>query len=254
MKPPDETRILNDDEVRRLSEAVVLQMSEELHAAMLEVGIFPEDLVRLRSLAARFRNAREARKETLKETSARAKMPQYRIKDIEAGSSTRIKPDSLRELSSYFGLDEWCCRWALKNRDLAERLGMRAWINGGKGFSGRSSKGFSEFHLHQVDSQVKMLVESRRPPEHIRDKLDIGYRIEGLSFEIFELRPRWMQPGITQEFPVAKATYVKSSGLWKLYWMRSDSKWHRYDLDPGSESLQDVLREIEEDPYCCFWG
>ena len=29
----------------------------------------------------------------------------------------------------------------------------------------------------------------RRPPPHIRDQIDVGYRIEGQSIEIFEIRP-----------------------------------------------------------------
>lgn len=254
MKTPEETRILDEDEVRSLRKTVFSALSEGMRAALLECGIDPEDMIRMRSMGAMFRHAREARNETLKETSTHLKIAQYKIRNIESPSFAPVEPEVLRALSSYFGLDEWCSRWAGMNQELAGRLGMPAWVKPCKTGLKRSLKGFSELHLQQVESQVKRLVESRRPPEHIRTKLDIGYRITGQSFEIFEIRPKWLHPGITQEFPVAKATYVKSSGLWKLYWMRSDLRWHRYDMLPGSESLRDVLVEIEEDPYCCFWG
>lgn len=254
MKIPEETKILSDDEVRRLSEALMSAMPEEFKIVLLARGIDPGNSIRMRSLAAAFRLARESRGASLKDIATEAKIPQYRIRSIESGNESEIDPVFLRELSSFYGLDDWCSKWAGSNAELAEILGMSAWVKPGKPTVKRRVKGFSELHLHQVESLVKRLVESRRPPEHIRQKLDIGYRITGQSFEIFEIRPKWLYPGVSQEFPVAKATYVKSSELWKLYWMRADLKWHRYDLLPGSESLQDVLKEIEEDPYCCFWG
>ena len=39
---------------------------------------------------------------------------------------------------------------------------------------------------------LEMYIENKRPPLEIRDKLDIGYRKEGQAFEIFEIRPNWM--------------------------------------------------------------
>jgi len=254
MKIPEETHILDDDEVRRLNEDVMSLMSEEFRAAFLECEINLEDTIRLRSLGAMFREARESRNETLKETSTKLKIPQYRIKDIEYAGSARIKPESLRDLSSYFGLDTWCTRWACKNPELAYRLGMDEWLKIRKARGGVGKKDLPDYHMQEVERQVGRFVESRRPPEHIRPELDIGYRITGQSFEIFEIRPRWDHPEVTHELPAAKATYVKSRKLWKLYWMRADLKWHRYDLPPRSESLRAVLKEIFEDPYCCFWG
>lgn len=108
--------------------------------------------------------------------------------------------------------------------------------------------------MEKAKTQIETFVESRRPPEHIRSKVDIGYRITGQSFEIFEIRPRWNQPEIIDEIPVAKATYVKSRKVWKLYWMRADFKWHGYKPLPETKSLRDVLNEINEDPHGCFWG
>jgi len=48
-----------------------------------------------------------------------------------------------------------------------------------------------------------------------------------------------------------KITFVKSSNRWKLYWMRSDLKWHLYG---EYSSLDEALREVKEDPNGCFWG
>jgi hypothetical protein len=48
-----------------------------------------------------------------------------------------------------------------------------------------------------------------------------------------------------------KMTYVKSRGFWKLYWMRADLKWHIYE---EYQSLDDLLKEVKDDPNSCFWG
>jgi hypothetical protein len=43
------------------------------------------------------------------------------------------------------------------------------------------------------------------------------------------------------------------TNLWSLYWADRNSRWHRYDdLDPGP--VDELLREIAEDPTCIFWG
>jgi hypothetical protein len=48
----------------------------------------------------------------------------------------------------------------------------------------------SELEAKRYDRLVGAFVEKRRPPPHIRPKLDFGYRFRGQSVEIFELRPR----------------------------------------------------------------
>lgn len=251
MTIPDETKILDEDEVQRLLGLMLGALPYTVKEMLVLKDINPEDSIRIRSLSKSFQKARETAKEMLKDTSSKTKIPQYRIRAIEEGKLAEIKPEFLKQLSRYFGLDEWCSRWATVNTELASGLGMFSWVELGKR---RNGKGLPVSVLSDSEKQLKDFVESRRPEEHIRSELDIGYRITGKSFEIFEIRPRWKQPDITQEISVAKATYVKSRKIWKLYWMRADLKWHRYDPLPDTKSLQDVLNEIGEDPYCCFWG
>ena len=39
-----------------------------------------------------------------------------------------------------------------------------------------------------------------------------------------------------------------------LYWADRNRRWHRYDhLDPTPQ-LDDLLKEIDEDPLFIFWG
>ena len=106
----------------------------------------------------------------------------------------------------------------------------------------------------KIREAVGDYVESKRPGPDIRPELDIGFKITGQSFMIFEIRPDPRNSQRKMETPVAKATYVKSRRIWKLYWMRADLKWHRYEPLADTGVLEQVLKEIDRDPFGCFWG
>jgi len=112
----------------------------------------------------------------------------------------------------------------------------------------------SEFEVKKIEKEVGRFVEARRPPPHIRQELDLGFRVKGQSVEIFEIRPRWRHPKEKIEEPVAKATYVKTQKLWKVYWQRADLKWHRYDPAPEVGTLQEFLGLVDRDEHACFFG
>ena len=76
---------------------------------------------------------------------------------------------------------------------------------------------FSEIELKRHEKTINIFLEKKRPPVHIRDKLDIGCRIEGQSVEVLEIRPDWQDETKKMERPVAKATFAKNSHEWKIY-------------------------------------
>jgi hypothetical protein len=113
----------------------------------------------------------------------------------------------------------------------------------------------SEFEKERFSRIASRYVESKRPPTHIRPELDFGFRLTGQSLEIFEVRPAWRgKPGETIENPVVKTTFVKSQGIWKIYWQRADLKWHRYGPNESADTLEGVLAVVERDEYGCFYG
>jgi len=125
---------------------------------------------------------------------------------------------------------------------------------GGQWGVGRYVMALSEFEEARIDKLVGDFVEKHRPSPEIRDQLDIAYRVDGQSVEIFEVRPHWQDPSIIMEQAVAKMTYVKSQNIWKLFWQRADLKWHGYEPFPKAKRLEDCLNVIAEDQYACFWG
>lgn len=114
--------------------------------------------------------------------------------------------------------------------------------------------GFSAQKVGQLERKVEAFLEQRRPPVEVRENLDLGFRIEGQSILLFEIRPLFKAPSEKIEVPVAKATYVRSKSHWKVYWKRADLKWHRYDPAATVQSLSAFLEEVDRDPYGCFWG
>ena len=97
-------------------------------------------------------------------------------------------------------------------------------------------------------------VESIRPPEDMREQLDISYKIDKQSVILYEIRPLLLRPEQKIEFGYAKATYVKSAGKWKVYWMRASGKWNLYAPMPEVANLKEFVRLVEEHKYHCFKG
>jgi len=93
-----------------------------------------------------------------------------------------------------------------------------------------------------------------RPPEEIRSKLDIAYKIDDQDVIIYEIRPRYDNPEIKIESDIAKTTYIKSKGIWKIFWKRADLKWHSYGPNPTVKTIKDFVDLVDEDKYGCFWG
>ena len=112
----------------------------------------------------------------------------------------------------------------------------------------------SEFETRRVEKAVQSFLDKHRPPPHVRPKLDLGYRITGQSIELFEIRPRWTEPTKKAEHPFAKATFVKTTGTWKIFWRRADLKWHSYEPTRQVGSVEKFLEVVAEDRHACFFG
>jgi hypothetical protein len=114
---------------------------------------------------------------------------------------------------------------------------------------------FDPLQMQRIRSEVEAFVERKRPPPQVRDQVDLGCLISGQSILVFEVRPAWNgAPGETTEQGVAKATFVKTTEVWKIYWLRSDLKWHPYPPAPQVGSVGKFLSLVEQDSHGCFFG
>ena len=112
----------------------------------------------------------------------------------------------------------------------------------------------SEFEIKRCERALKGFIDKRRPPAHIRSKLDFGFSIKGQSVEIFEIRPVWGEKTRKMERSFAKTTFVKSKQHWKVFWKRADLKWHKYDPSPIAKSIEEFVSIVDEDKFACFFG
>lgn len=113
----------------------------------------------------------------------------------------------------------------------------------------------SEFERRRVEELVGKFVERRRSAPSLRNQVDFAFRLEKQSVVLFEVRPGWGgREGESIEQPVAKATCVKAHGVWRVYWMRADLKWHSYEPCPMVGDLEAFLGVVDEDVHHCFFG
>jgi len=112
-----------------------------------------------------------------------------------------------------------------------------------------------ELHFKVFDAMLRDFNESIRPKdEKIREKVDMCYRWDGRHAILFEIRPNFRDPKQILELPYAKIRYIKSKGLWKLYWMRASGNWESYEPNPEASELHPLLDVIKKDKYGCFFG
>jgi hypothetical protein len=112
---------------------------------------------------------------------------------------------------------------------------------------------FTEDERKNVTNLMNVFIDTRRPPESVRDRVDLGYRIERQSIIIYELR-RSFRGNEMEEIPVAKTTYIQKDKKWKIYWMRADLKWHSYYPEPEVTDIEKFITIVDEDLDGCFWG
>ncbi len=112
---------------------------------------------------------------------------------------------------------------------------------------------FSEIELKQIDRAVGGLCRRRNRPE-MKDKLSLEYTVHRHDVVLFERRPEYGARVGVDDSPVAKFKFVRETGEWRLFWMRRDLKWHGYEMLPSSKRLEKLVEEVDQDPYCCFFG
>jgi hypothetical protein len=114
---------------------------------------------------------------------------------------------------------------------------------------------FSELELRGCRRTLEAWVQRRRPRDPlVREQLDYGYRVDRQSVELFEIRPRFREPSKKVEKSIAQATYVRTTNRWRVFWMKRDLKWHTYGPDPDVASLEEFLKVVDADEFCCFFG
>ena len=114
---------------------------------------------------------------------------------------------------------------------------------------------FTDLEIAEHSAVIEKLFWSkRRPPLRIREMMREGQRFTAHSIELFFVRPVWDDPTRHTEEAIAKLTFVRTTGVWRIFWQRADGKWHRYAPHPEAASLTEALKVVDHDANACFFG
>ena len=112
---------------------------------------------------------------------------------------------------------------------------------------------FIEREIDQIQRIVGGFCE-RRVPEHVKDKIRLGYAIGNHEVIIVEARPWRDESSEWIEMEIAKLRYVRKRDEWQLYWKRASGKWWPYEPHSDSRTLEAMIKEIDLDSDGCFFG
>ena len=113
---------------------------------------------------------------------------------------------------------------------------------------------FSEFEKRMYSKLASEYCEENGPPPHLYDQLQLLSKLEEQSIIIYELRPSFKQPAEKIEWMVAKATYLKSTKKWKIYYQAATLKWKSYEPCPEVNRLEEFFMLLEVDAYHHFFA
>ncbi len=95
-----------------------------------------------------------------------------------------------------------------------------------------------------------------RVPERVRDEVRVEVDVADRHLTVVECRPPWradMGAEWTRS-PIARLRYVKTTGVWSLFWRDRNLRFHVYDLVAPTASVEELLAELDRDPTAIFLG
>ena len=110
-----------------------------------------------------------------------------------------------------------------------------------------------ESDLTRVNLWVKRL--NAGMPAHVARQLRCETEIYRNAVTLVECRPVEIErpDGDWFRIPFARLRFTRSRG-WELYCADRNSEFHVYDLVPPTDDIEELLREISDDPTCIFFG
>jgi len=104
--------------------------------------------------------------------------------------------------------------------------------------------------------RVLLWANKRNRPDFL-DEYRIEVDVAPVSITIFECRPPW-RPGVGDfswtRFPIARLRYALSKNIWTLYWRDRNLKFHLYQAAAPTQTIDELLDEIDMDRTAIFWG
>ena len=118
----DKTTILTDEQVEYVVENALNLFGSDMGGMIKQASMKFENIIRLSSLGAKCKQVREGLELSIKDVSGKLKVPQYRLKAIDAHHRSEILPEVLEKYIEFLELESWFEEWKDANPDLAKTL------------------------------------------------------------------------------------------------------------------------------------
>jgi hypothetical protein len=91
-------------------------------------------------------------------------------------------------------------------------------------------------------------------PQELQNQIKLSYKIWGNNITLIESRPFWEDSTEWIDMKVAQIRFDNQNKTFSLYYRDSNEKWHPYDELLISQNIEDILKEINNDPTGIFWS
>ena len=112
---------------------------------------------------------------------------------------------------------------------------------------------FTELEQKRIEKSLASLLKERTSP-HVMSGGTVSFRVKGHEVLLFTKRTHYKDPTLEIEFELAKFKFVRTTGLWNLFWQRANGRWQGYEPLMASKQFEILVEEVSRDPYGCFWG
>ncbi len=101
--------------------------------------------------------------------------------------------------------------------------------------------------------EINKYLYNKVPPKH-RSKIGFLVKAQYNRITIAEKRPLFGDPARTSCSEFCQMRYTDFDNRWHLYWKRKTGKWWPYVPKNDVYTINDCIREVDEDGWGCFWG
>ena len=109
---------------------------------------------------------------------------------------------------------------------------------------------------HIREEAVKRIEKyiSEKIPTHLRSKIRLAMKVRGNAITVYERRPLFTDSSQWSSREIFQVRYTDYDDRWHLYWMRVFHKWWPYRPSVTVYTIDDCIREVNEDGWGCFYG
>ncbi|MES2824908.1 MAG: DUF3024 domain-containing protein [Pseudomonadota bacterium] len=112
---------------------------------------------------------------------------------------------------------------------------------------------FTELEQKRIEKCLLPLLKERTDA-HVMSGGTVDFSVKGHEVLLFTKRPHFQDPTLEITLELAKFKFVRTTGLWNLFWQRANGRWQSYEPLSSAKQIETLVKEVDSDPYGCFWG